>query len=749
MTTVNHHLVDLALDKTNGASFELFSQAFFAALTGHNFVPLGGMHDGGAEAFSTQEFFYEDQKNSNFWQASIQQDFRNKIRSTVDRIKEFNRELTQLTYCTSIVVKNLDVEEDRLSDELRVRIKIRDRKYIVSHINSSEATIQSYNSYLAPYLSHLKEIGGSTIIGYSKDLPSRTLCTFLGQEVERRRGNTQLLESVTDSLILWSLEGTDATSRIFLSREQILKKIEEALPAARQFIRGVLDNRLKALRSKDNTYGREIRWHSKENGFCLPYETRKIVEAENTEDEILKSKVGEIFRNRCLILCSSEEQSKLDINLVVRLCYRSLEITFENQGLELSYFILGSDSEDHFENNVLENIQSAVDGEDVNGSKKARLIEVCSLIIRNSFYKSEEVERVYLSKLSRTYSLLFILKNEPKIVEYFRTMSTEFILYVGSDLVIRAISERYMSPVDRMTWNLFKILEAAGATVILTDPTLDEIISHLRAQDHEYKNHYFKIDSVVTLDIAKNIDRILLRSYFYSKIEERTGSQGPSSWASYIGQFCTYTDLHFPAGKESLKRSLCLEFGFSFETLDEMKKGISDDELNSVKAEISKIRTVRRKDVEDILSYNDALHVLRVYAKRQSLNELSKPNPYGFRVWWLTAESAVRRATRELVKAKGASYMIRPEFLLNFISIAPSAEEVRKSFGKIFPSLLGIKLSNRMKPEVLESLLLSVQKAFDISENRAKARVSELSDQLKGDFGRCYEVPFKREELDQ
>ena len=42
------------------------------------------------------------------------------------------------------------------------------------------------------------------------------MCVFLGQELERRRGNADILEAVTDSLILWALEGTNPDNGIFL-----------------------------------------------------------------------------------------------------------------------------------------------------------------------------------------------------------------------------------------------------------------------------------------------------------------------------------------------------------------------------------------------------------------------------------------------------------------------------------------------------------------------------------------------------
>jgi hypothetical protein len=449
MSTVNHQLVEIALDRADGASFEKFAHAFFAELSGMDFVPLGGHHDGGAEAF-TEPGLFESKKVGHFWQASVQKTFRAKIRATVRRLIDYGRTPTQLTYCTSIVVPNIDGEEDLLSEELGLRVKIRDQKYIVSHINQSVQTVQAFNSYLAPHLAFLKEIGGTTIISHFPDLPARALCVFLGQEVDRRRGNTQLLEGVTDGLILWALEGTDPEKRLLLSRSQILDRIIEALPAAKQFIRGVLDSRLDALASKRNTEGREVRWYRKEDMFCLPFETRQIVERENIEDELLKASVSEVFSQRAGAILRDDNEATL-VPKVVALCHRSLEITFEKQGLELAAFVLGEDTDDQIQHSIADYVDQAMDEFSIIGDERDLVKEAALAVLRQTFYVSEPAEREYLSKLSRTYTLLFVLKNEPRIVEFFRQMSGNFVLYVGSDLLIRAISEYYLTDEDRMT----------------------------------------------------------------------------------------------------------------------------------------------------------------------------------------------------------------------------------------------------------------------------------------------------------
>lgn len=743
MDTVDHQLVEIALQRADGPAFERFCQAFFAVLTGLEFVPLGGVQDGGADAF-VESGVFEAGGADHFWQVSVEKNTRSKIRRTTRRLREFGRTPAQLTYCTSVIVPRIDHEEDLLSNEIGLRVRIRDQKYITSQINYSPKTVQAFNSYLSPFLGFLRDIGGTTFLAHHPGLPARSLCVFLGQEVERRRGNTQLLEAVTDSLVLWALEGTDPDKGIFLERNEILQRIEQALPATRHFIRGVINNRLTILSSKGGASGREVRWHKKEDKFCLPYETRQLVEQENVEDESLKTTVSDVFKMRISEELDPDEFEEM-AELVVSACHSALEVTFEKQGLELAYYFSDDESEDYVTPSISENVDSALEGLALDSSKNERVKELSMDVLRRTFYDSTEAERIYLSKLSRTYTLLFSLKNEPRIVEYFRTMSKSFVLYIGADLIIRALSEYFLSEEDRITWNTFNIVQAAGSATVLTEKALEEVISHIRATDLEFRNFYQGIETSINREFARHIDRILIRAYFYARLDSEPKRIVPNEWTGYIALFCTYSDLHSEAGKDSLRRYLCEEFGFSFESSDEMLNGVKEGELEELKSRIVEARkeTYRDKEKEELLAYNDALQVLRIYAKRKELGETRKPNPYGYRTWWLTHETVVRRATAETIRRKSAQYMMRPEFLLNFIALSPSTEEVRQSFGNVFPSLLGVKLSNRMRDDVFKQVVQKVKESYQISEARARATVGELSDKLKGDYFKRYEVELR------
>jgi hypothetical protein len=127
MDTVDYRLVEIALEYVDGSNFERFVNAFYPALTGIEFIPLGGVQDGGADAFSDRGTFEGGRET--YYQASIEESHRAKIRRTIRRLREFGRDPRSLTYVTPRPIKHIDKEEELLTRETDTFVKIRDRKW--------------------------------------------------------------------------------------------------------------------------------------------------------------------------------------------------------------------------------------------------------------------------------------------------------------------------------------------------------------------------------------------------------------------------------------------------------------------------------------------------------------------------------------------------------------------------------------------------------------------------------------------
>ncbi|MGI0135019.1 MAG: hypothetical protein ACREBW_08700, partial [Candidatus Micrarchaeaceae archaeon] len=334
---------------------------------------------------------------------------------------------------------------------------------------------------------------------------------------------------------------------------------------------------------------------------------------------------------------------------------------------------------------------------------------------------------------------------DARVLDYFKSMSTKFLLYVGADIFIRSISEHYLRKEDRVTTILLEMLHESGATLVLSQTAFEEVYSHVCGTDYEFTNWYDRIEPYVSVDIARHCSKILIRAYFYAKRRPPDGIVPPKSWNHYLDQFVTRAKLHTASGKDEFLRYLCERYHLEFETTETMVSGVEHGQLDGL-TEMLRAAKPDKSNV-DLLAYNDALQILRVYSKRQEVNDASQNTTYGFRVWWLTHETHVMKATAALVKHHNARYIMRPEFVLNFIALAPSAIDIAKAYDSVFPSMLAIKLSNRMSDGVLHDLIQRTQEAAEYDDARIAVKMQDLSNRLKGDNYKEYEVALNENQF--
>ena len=716
-TTINIESVKIALDRVRGNQFENFVNAYYPSLEGIEFTPLGGTGDGGADAIKTSGL-WEQKSTGVFYQASVEKDHRAKIQKTVKRLREFKRIVKTLYYLTNREISHIDREEDELSEKHDVRIKIRDKKYIVSHITDTYGTRAAFETYLRPELEFLKYIGKTSIITPTKSEASPAIFVFLSQEIARREGkNESLINSIADGLILWALEGTDPDKENLLSEKQIVEKIKENVPSAAKIIMSAVPGALTRLRSKP----RLIRYYRKQDVYCLTYEFRKRVEADNIRDEALRINVKDKFFERL----SSFGLSVKDIDLCVDASLTVLQRIFETEGIEFVDFI----KNERAKVNPIPTIADLVDDYfEEQGVKPADWTHLKESVIKNlqrAIYNSSQVERVYFSRSSETYTLLFCLNTEPHIVEYFNKMAANFQLYVGADLIVRAFSERYLHSEDRQTVNTLRIIHSAGGKLILTEPVLDEVYGHLKHADSNFRDIYQKIEPSITLQIAQNFPEILIRAYFYAKLSKTEGITAPTNWGQFIDQFCDYSKLGAHSGKEALRRYLISNFNMKYEDKEDLEK-ITDQ--SKVKKLAKKLFSEKRIEK---LAERDALMPFAIYAKRRANREHSTVSSLGYKTWWLTEETVILKYTKDLIRDSGAKYIMNPEFLLRFLSLAPSGSEVKKTYRNIFPSILGIRLAHRIEPKTLNEVLRKLEDAQNLEPSARQAKISMLSDELK------------------
>ena len=195
-------LVRIALDRTKGHEFENFAIQFLSAKFGASFVPLGGIHDGGADGLIDTGLHEDSSHCHHFMQATIQKDYRSKIRHTVRRLREVGRSPSQLLYVTSQTISSLDVAEYDLGGELEISIRIWDGKYIAAQVTTDRASAAAYYAHLHHNTLFLEGIGRGSVLSQSPHISEPHVYTFLVGELERETTGSSFADGVVDAMIV-------------------------------------------------------------------------------------------------------------------------------------------------------------------------------------------------------------------------------------------------------------------------------------------------------------------------------------------------------------------------------------------------------------------------------------------------------------------------------------------------------------------------------------------------------------------
>lgn len=648
-----------------------------------------------------------------------------------------------LHYATSREVKYIDRLQADLTDELEVNVRIYDVSFFEQRSNLSDDVKAAFFQYLQPALAFLEEALAPSYPSSPMLKDARIVSAFLGQEMERKLGTTRTLEGVCDALILWALEGTDPELDKLMSVEEIIAKVEDVIPSAKRFFRGEVANRLKELTKKQNGT-RLVNIYAKGGKYCLPFDSRKVLEEHAVEDESLKSAVTNDFTARVMEASEGRYGTNV-VDTLTATIHRVLEVVFEKQGFDAARHFLGNEVsalESLEARSIIEIAEEEMQAVGLKLDKHPDLSMVMRRVLRGIFYSGTDNERAYCARLARTYILLFTVRNTPEIINYFNTMSKNMHLYVGSDLIVRAMSEFYLRPEDQMTVNALTIIKKAGSRIILSEAMLEEVHSHIYASHLEYENHYREVDFLVDDALASQASKILIRSYYYAKLDKSLDKR-PKNWTQFLNNFVTPSKLSGSLSLSTMKElreTLCARFGMEFEPREQNGELIDKEEAARLAKKIHEMRGYSKREE---LAENDAEMILRVEAIRKK-RERTTGNPYGYKTWYLTQDSVSNIAAAICFKRHvGVKHVMRPEFLINYIAYNPSDQSVRDSLKTIFPSILGVRLGARLDKKILYGVLENIKKAYEVDPARAISIVAEHADALKSDRMRDFAVKYR------
>ncbi|MCK4486346.1 MAG: hypothetical protein KAU38_06205, partial [Desulfobacterales bacterium] len=390
-------------------------------------------------------------------------------------------------------------------------------------------------------------------------------------------------------------------------------------------------------------------------------------------------------------------------------------------GLEFADFIIKSENVSAVERSLSDIISSTVDDSSVIPKNKSLVKATLLGVIRDVIYRGSQEEKEYLRRLSSSYMLLFLLQCDPKVATYFATLAGKTKIFVCTSLLVPALSEFPLEKPHRRHWNLLVKASQAGIKLLVNGVIIRELAGHIRKSVQVFEEEYERYKGIYTDEIAiPYIKEILIRSYFYSLLEGEK-----HSFHKFIDNFVT-------PNSQNMEEELIewLKYNFNIEYIDEesMDVSLDMDDLKKLTDELSKYKPSERQ------ARTDAKTALNVYALREKYNERGEAGIFGYQTWVLSKDTITQKAVTNCFGNKYCtSCYIRPDFVYNYISLAPNYDEVTKIFDTMFPTLPGISVSHHVPGEICDIVHESVKEHSEKDPARIRAILRDLTDKLKTD----------------
>lgn len=696
---------------TDGMLFERFGQNLLCQALGVGFVPAGGVKDRGIDGL--EHCLTPAGQQHTVHQLSIEKDSERKIRRTLKALEAGVPNCRRLFYVTNQIVKDQDQLLEALFEESDVQVRIRDVRWLRGQVNKSDALIKLYLAFVDSNCHQFTQGDKALIISDLATDPR--LYVFLRQQMENRARDATLDSMLADAVILYALEGTDPDKNKLRSRKEILRRIDNVLHFPVKKLENKIDLRLQALSRKSD---RKINHHTKERAYCLPYTTRLKLKERQLNDAALQERFLGAAEERLRTRLSNSGTRARDAATLITEVLKRL---FKQQGLEFSNYI--ANEEDNTSQGV-EGFLSDIVSQTVEDSsiviKNREQVRTALLgAIRETIYAGEKEEIEYLQCLATSYMMTFLLQNDPKVSTYFATMAGRLKVFVGTSILVPAISERFLEERHRRHWNLLKNAYGAGVSLLMDRGTLGELAAHIRNSIRDYKELYEGREHLFGDDMEiAYIDKILVRAFFYHR---KRGFNG--TFLSFINHVVTpnSTDM-----ETELATWLKGEFGIDIFRAAKEDTPVAPKDYDDL-VDALQLRKKSRHQAK-----NDAMTILSVYGIRERNNEQSEGSGFGYETWWLSKDSITQETIVEVLgnRYQSGCYM-RPEFLNYYIALAPRPEQSDRSFDALFPTLIGVGISHHVPAGICKKVKKALRTHQEHSPARVQAMMRHLSDELK------------------
>jgi hypothetical protein len=691
-----------------GLIFEDFAHSFMSRIIGDEFVPVGGTKDKGIDG--SLRLFFRKTKPTFIYQISTELDFVGKIKDSADKLLKNKVSVDQIVYVTCRKVNDKNAIEDSFLEERKFPLKIFDVEWFTSNVVNDERLVLLYEAYIESNIHVFQKPDKQYVVGNFISDPR--LYVFMRQQFNSTQSSMQIENKLADTLILYGLEGTASETLTLRTSDEIKEMIATLVKFNPKEFSSTIDKRLTVLSTKP----RQIKHHTPQNAYCLPYYTRLLL----NERDIEETKIFEEFQSQTVKqLKKYLKDEDVKATKALELIESTIHQIYHKQGIEFSSFVIEGKSKDIIEVALPDIVGSVIDNSHVTMKNKTKVKKALLMTIRNMTYDGTTSQREYLRRMSQTYSMMFLLRWDPQLAASFQKIASQLKIFVGTSILIPALSEVFLEPKRRRYWNLLDGAHQAGVKLTINQTILNELVNHFGMIRYKYKTLFKPVEDVYLQDEMSilYVDEIMIRAYLYSKSRGKV-----ESFNEFIEEFAhpSLNDAH-----RDLRNFLEEEFSIIYEDTSETEKLLDIEEVKALTEELTVSKGSKEK------AETDAKLMLLVYKHREINDESESKTVFGYKTWWLSHDINTYKAIQTVFNDKyNVNCYMRADFLYNYIALAPKKNEIDNMFKEVFPSMMGINLSYHMPKDICSHINKSIVEHKERSPARIKRAIRNYTEKL-------------------
>ncbi|MCP4409382.1 MAG: hypothetical protein GY807_16855 [Gammaproteobacteria bacterium] len=710
-------LVSSSIDYISKTDFELWVQRVLLVTDHYSFEPTGGIHDGGQDGFIRPL----NGDPNHYVQISKQQDTRGKVRDTLNTIKK-DRVINRLTYVTSQAEPERDILEAKLTKDFEVKVIIHDQRWLVIQAGLYEQLEQSLFGYARGLIDSLQSARAvKRELNFSDRL---SIVTYLEAQARSLPASESFQNLCLDTLVYEALIGTDPEKGLFKTGEQMLQDLEKNHKSVLSKAPTRLSDRLIWLSSKENFP--RIRKHP-DDQYALPYEVRNQFDERNLALNTMEDAfIGSISRRVDAELADRADELR---RYVIHAVQFAVAETFHQQAVNFVSSFTDVSPDPDIE--VFSIIDRFLEEESLDGDVHEECKSAAANIFRRVCYSSNAQEREYLELLMKYFSVKFVMDGDIAVNNYFTEMAKRLRIYLGTDIIVRCLSETFVNPASRGMTNALRKLQSAGVKLHMTRQVAGEVFSHLHLTYLTFRDEYESWYRLGSLDAAKNCDKILIRAFFYAFFEPEGHTRKPRDWSDFLNQFGSASWFSDPKRNlDEFASFLVDKYEFEFVELGDLLAKISLPLAEKMARDILDQREKVDSIGNQILAHNDARMALFVNAERAENNERVTSDLYGYNTWWMTEETKVLRVLKKF--GQHDDVVMQPQFLINHYLLDPRrVRDAASDPYPVTPTLFGLRITDRVQPSDMKKFLNAVGEYAQLEEPAARAKIRAAANKLK------------------